>query len=103
MIGLESIRCFCALVETRSFQGAAQQLHKSQPAISQQLKSIEAQLGQVVYDRKTSSPTPAGAVLYERGCRLVGLAVDIERSVMDFDESLAGELRVGASDRSSRS
>lgn len=98
MISLENIRSFCALVETGSFQEAAHQLNKSQPAISQQLKSIEALLGQVVYDRKSSGPTPAGAVLYERGRRLVALAVDVERSVMDFDESLGGELRVGASD-----
>ncbi|MBL7645474.1 MAG: LysR family transcriptional regulator [Candidatus Hydrogenedentes bacterium] len=35
---LESMRCLCAIIETRSFRAAAERLHRSQPAISQQLK-----------------------------------------------------------------
>lgn len=98
MISLESLRCFCALVETGNFQSAAEAVHKTQPAISQQLKSLERQLGHAIYDRKTSSPTREGGVLYERGRRLLNGAQELERAVLDVSDTPGGELRVGASD-----
>ena len=43
---LESLRYFCAIVEENSFRAAAERVYRSQPAVSQQLRSLERELGQ---------------------------------------------------------
>ncbi|MEQ1841789.1 MAG: LysR family transcriptional regulator, partial [Verrucomicrobiales bacterium] len=44
-VTLESLRCLCAIIETRSFRAAAERLHRSQPAIRQALKVLEREAG----------------------------------------------------------
>ncbi len=58
---------FMAVVEGGSFSAAARSLRVSQPAISQQVKSLEAQLGTSLLDRGSYRPTPteAGRKLYK--------------------------------------
>lgn len=41
---LESLRCLCAIIETRSFRTAAERLHRSQPAMGEELRTLKADL-----------------------------------------------------------
>lgn len=95
---LESLRCLCAIIETRSFRAAAERLHRSQPAISQQLKSLEREAGQSLIDRKTGQPTPMGALIYEQGGRILQSVESLTDEVADFESVASRELRVGTSD-----
>lgn len=95
---LEGLRCFCAVVEARNFRRAAESLHRSQPAISQQLKSLETELRVPLLDRATCSPTPIGETLYARAKTILGLTNDLTKELSDFDESLGRHLSIGMSD-----
>ncbi len=95
---LDSLRCFCAIVETGSFHAAADRVNRSQPAISQQLKSLERETGHTLIERKTARFTPAGQTLYARARQLLLNAETMAREMKDFDESASHELRVGTSD-----
>jgi LysR family cyn operon transcriptional activator len=97
-ITLDGLRCFCGVVDTGSFRRAGEKLHRSQPAISQQIKSLERAVRQPLLDRKTGAPTPVGQLLYARACRLLLDADAMAREVADFDTSAVQEVRVGASD-----
>ena len=95
---LDALRCLCAIVESGSFRRAAAQVHRSQPAVSQQLKALERETGHLLIERKTGRPTPLGQMFYERS-RSIVLAMDaLAREAADFDESAGHELRVGTSD-----
>ncbi len=95
---LESLRCFCAVVEHGSFRAAAQYLHRSQPAVSQQLKALENELGHTLIDRKQGAATPLGQLLYERARRILLSVESLSCEVADFEEGVGRELRVGTSD-----
>ncbi|MBI3118006.1 MAG: LysR family transcriptional regulator [Candidatus Hydrogenedentes bacterium] len=98
---LEQLRGLCAIVEEGNFRRAAAQVHRSQPAVSQQLKALERSVGRTLIDRQTGQPTPAGQVLYQRAKRIL-LDVDVLRAELDDLEAHAErELRVGASDTTS--
>ncbi len=95
---LEALRQFRALVECGGFRAAAERVHRSQPAVSHQLKTLERELGHILLDRKTCKPTPAGQRLYERASRLLTDAEALRRELDDFDETRARELLLGTSD-----
>ena len=95
---LESLRCLCAIVETRSFRAAAERLHRSQPAVSQALKVLEREAGHALIDRKSGGPTAMGALMYERGRRILEAVDSLAHEVADFDTAASRELRVGTSD-----
>ncbi len=95
---LEGLRCFCAVVEAKSFRGAAARVHRSQPAVSQQVKALEEEFGRVLIERKSGRPTPIGQVLYTRARRILNDSASLTRELGEFDEAKGGELRVGSSD-----
>lgn len=95
---LDSLRCFRALVETGSFRAAAERVHRTQPAVTHQIKALERELGRVLFDRKAGKPTPAGQRLYERACALLADADSLAREVKSIDEAELRELRLGTSD-----
>ncbi|HOD48946.1 MAG TPA: LysR family transcriptional regulator [Candidatus Hydrogenedentes bacterium] len=97
-MNLEALRCFCAVIEEESFRKAAERLRRSQPAISQQVKALEKELGHLLLERKTCRLTPVGSLLYDRARHILNETESLSRELEDFDETQAGELRVGTSD-----
>lgn len=95
---LDALRCFCAVIDRGSFRLAGEEVHRSQPAITQQIQGLERELRQVLLDRKTCTPTGAGQVVYDRGSRLLLFARNLQAEVADFDEADSHELLVGTSD-----
>lgn len=59
---LHLLESFCVVAETGSLSKAAEALHLTQPAITRQIKSLEAQLGAVLLNR-----TPHGVELTPAG------------------------------------
>uniref|UniRef100_UPI00227EF7FD LysR family transcriptional regulator n=1 Tax=Escherichia coli TaxID=562 RepID=UPI00227EF7FD len=52
-INFNLLRTFLLIAETRSFRGASEQAHRSQSAISAQIKLLEAQVGAELFHRTT--------------------------------------------------
>ena len=65
---LDTLRVFEAAARLRSFTAAAVELGTTQPAVSQQMKRLEAQLGTRLFDRiyRGIELTEAGLLLFEQ-------------------------------------
>jgi DNA-binding transcriptional LysR family regulator len=95
---LDALKCFCALVETGSFRAAAERVFRSQPAVSQQMRSLEQEVGHTLVDRRTGRATAQGEVLYGRARDILRAMEALQRELADHDAGPAGELRLGTSD-----
>jgi LysR family transcriptional regulator (chromosome initiation inhibitor) len=64
MIDRGHLEAFAAVIDEGSFEAAALRLHVTPSAISQRIKALEAQLGQIVVARtRPTQPTAAGRAL----------------------------------------
>jgi DNA-binding transcriptional LysR family regulator len=94
------LAAFCTVVERKSFSRAAEQLGLTQPAVSQQIRSLEKRFGRQLLDRsgRRVEPTEAGRRLYRRAQRLLALEQQlVDEVVAETDGELAGTVQIGAS------
>jgi DNA-binding transcriptional LysR family regulator len=94
------LAAFCAVVERKSFSEAAERLGVTQPAVSQQIRSLEDRVGQQLLDRsgRRVEPTEAGNRLYRSAQRLLALERQLLEDVAGEAEGpLRGQLAMGAS------
>ncbi|WIX77157.1 transcriptional regulator CynR [Amycolatopsis carbonis] len=93
---LRHLRYLLAVVECGSFTRAAEELHVSQPTLSQQIKQLERTLGVQLLDRtgRAVRPTDAGEA-YVRHVRAALRDLDSgERAVHDVQDLSRGHLRL---------
>lgn len=97
---LAALRIFLAVAHERSFSRAAAKVHRTQPAVSQAVRRLEADLGEQLFDRssKTGTLTEAGRMLQNYGQRLVRLAEETESSVRELRDLRRGRVLVGANE-----
>jgi DNA-binding transcriptional LysR family regulator len=94
------LAAFCAVVERKSFSEAAERLGVTQPAVSQQIRSLEDRVGQQLLDRsgRRVEATEAGNRLYGSAQRLLALERQLLEEVAgDAEGPLRGQLAIGAS------
>jgi DNA-binding transcriptional LysR family regulator len=94
---LRLLRSFVAIAEEGSLTRAAARLHIAQQSLSQQVRTLEAQLGATLLERTSRGVrlTPVGAVLLREARALLAQA---ERATVAVQRAAAGEegeLRVG--------
>ncbi len=96
---IRQLRLFCRIVDRHSFSLAAEDLHITQPAASQQVRSLERELRATLLDRSSRRvvPTDAGQVLYRYAREILDLHERACTEILDLGELLAGKVVVGAS------
>lgn len=94
---LRHLRYLSAVVEHGSFTRAAQALHVSQPALSQQIRQLEEQLGVQLLDRsgKSVRATDAGATYLSHVHRAFREIDAAGRAARDVNDLSSGRLRLG--------
>jgi DNA-binding transcriptional LysR family regulator len=97
---LNALTIFLAVAHERSFSRAAAKVHRTQPAVSQAVRRLEAELGEELFDRssKTGTLTEAGKMLQNYGHRLVRLAEETESAVRDLRDLRRGRVLIGANE-----
>lgn len=95
-ITIRQLSYFVALAEARSFGLAARRVHVTQPALSQQIKELEANLGVSLVERlpRDIRLTRAGQVLLERARAILGDLSDAEQAVR-LQRGLTGRVSLG--------
>jgi LysR family carnitine catabolism transcriptional activator len=97
-VTLARLRTFVALAEMRSFDKTAKIVSRGQPAITEQIRTLENALGVPLFHRQTRSVslTPEGEIL---AARVTGILLELDNVLRDFSKVAAleiGEVRVGA-------
>jgi LysR family transcriptional regulator, transcriptional activator of the cysJI operon len=97
MLNLAAMRVFAVAAETENFSETARRLHLSQPAVSQQVQSLEHHLGIELFLRSGRSIrlTDAGRVLLPRARQLLAQAKSIEEMMWSLDEQVVGSVVIG--------
>ncbi len=92
-VTLRQLRYFQALIEHGSFSRAAESVHVSQPALSLQIRELEASLGGPLVERESRGIllTPLGREAHEQTLRILDETLLLETMGQRFE---AGPLRV---------
>lgn len=95
---LRQLRYLVALADERHFTRAAQREHVAQPALSQQIRRLEAELGLTLVERTTRrvAMTHAGELLVARARRMLAELEAAEAELASLAGVQAGRLSVGA-------
>src|SRR5450755_2452838 len=98
LIDVDQLRTFIAIVETGSFTRAAEVVHKTQSAVSMQMKRLEERLGKAIFarDGRASKLTEDGERLLDYAQRIVKLNAEAVNSIANA--ALSGRVRLGVPD-----
>ena len=97
-LDLDQLQSFCAIADCGSFTEAARRVHKTQSAVSMQIKRLEERLGQTLLarDGRSVTLTARGERLYAQARRMLRANAEI----LDYfsDDDLSGTIRFGVPD-----
>ena len=98
-IDLELYRVFYTVAKYKHMTKASEELHISQPAISQSIKKLEDQLGGTLFLRsnKGMELTEEGKMLYEYVKGALELINNAENEFTSFKDLSKGEIKIGCS------
>ena len=94
---LRHLRYFVAVAEELHFTRAAERLHVAQPAVSEQIRKLEADLGVRLLNRtkRTASLTDAGATLLAEARRVLQRVEAARLATHDAHDHRTSRLRIG--------
>jgi DNA-binding transcriptional LysR family regulator len=100
MIELRHLRYFVAVAEELHFGRAAQRLHIAQPGLSQQIQSLETELGVslLARTRRRVELTAAGQVFLEEGRRALAQVARAENLARRAASGEIGRLTIGGTE-----
>ena len=98
-VDLELYRVFYTVAKNKHMTKASEELHISQPAISQSVKKLEDQLGGILFLRsnKGMELTEEGKMLYEYVKGALELINNAENEFTSFKDLSKGEIKIGCS------
>jgi LysR family nitrogen assimilation transcriptional regulator len=94
---LRQLRYFVAIVDHGSLSRAAQVLHVAQPALTQQLRQLEEELGAQLLHRSAHGvlSTEAGKVFYEHAQAILKQVADARSAVTQLTTRPSGSVTLG--------
>ncbi|MGB0500587.1 MAG: LysR family transcriptional regulator [Acidimicrobiales bacterium] len=97
LANLRRLDAFVAVAEELHFGRAADRLHIAQPALSQQIRQLEADLGLALLERTTRRVrlTPDGAAFLPHARQLLVSAQGVARAAEELRVGARGRLRLG--------
>ena len=100
---LRVLQYFLAVAREQSISGAAEFLHLSQPTLSRQIKDMEKELGKqlLIRGNRRITLTEEGMILCKRAEEIMELVKKTESEITLSDESIAGDIYIGAGESNS--
>lgn len=100
---LRVLQYFLAVAREQSISGAAEFLHLSQPTLSRQIKDMEKELGKqlLIRGNRRITLTEEGMILCKRAEEIMELVKKTENEITLSDESIAGDIYIGAGESNS--
>src|SRR6266404_3605869 len=95
---IHQLRYFVAVADEGNFSRAAAKVRVAQPSLSQQIRKLEAEVGQPLFDRLPRSVvlTEAGHCLIDYARQILASIGDARRCVDELKGKIAGGVAVGA-------
>src|SRR5881227_348302 len=95
---IHQLRYFVAVANEGSFSRAAAKVRVAQPSLSQQIRKLETEIGQRLFDRLPRSVvlTEAGRCFIDYARQILASVGDARRCVDELKDVVAGKLAVGA-------
>ncbi len=96
-MNLQQLTTFCAVLSEGSMTAAADKLFLTQPAVSQQIRNLEEELGVELLVRgvRQVKSTIQGQMLYDYAKRILFLTQQAEVSIRAMSQEISGDLRIG--------
>lgn len=94
---LRQLKYFVRIAETLNFSEASRTLYVTQSTLSQQIKSLEEELGSLLFQRDSHSVTltESGQMLLPLARQTLMDASSCKEQIKDLQEMLTGELNIG--------
>lgn len=98
MMQFQQLTYFVAVAEARHFTRAAEEVHVSQPSLSQQIRALENELGAELFSRARGNITltDAGEALLPLARRILADADTARHEVQELAQLRRGRVRLGA-------
>jgi len=99
-MNLDQIRNFYEVAVNKSFTLAAEKLYRTQPAISTQVRILEEERGEKLFDRigKRVCLTQAGEILLPYAERLLNLHNEAKLAITELNATPKGKILIGANE-----
>jgi DNA-binding transcriptional LysR family regulator len=94
---LRHLKYFVAVAEELHFRRAAERLYVAQPAVSEQIRKLEAELGVRLFDRtnRRVEMTEAGVAMLDEARRVLAQADAAKRAARNAHDHAGARLRIG--------
>lgn len=95
----QHLQVFVTVADKQNFSRAAEELHMTQPAVSQYIRIFEENMGVRLLERtnKYVHLNKAGEIVYHHAKEIVGLYTRMQNLVDDLTNKASGPLSIGAS------
>lgn len=96
-MNLQQLATFCTVMAEGSMTAAAEKLFLTQPAVSQQIRNLEEELGTELLVRgvRQVKATLQGQILYDYAKRILHLTQQAQVAIQTMSQEISGHLRVG--------
>jgi DNA-binding transcriptional LysR family regulator len=96
-MNFQHLKTFCTVLTEKSMTAAAQKLFLTQPAVSQQIRNLEDEMGIELLVRgvRQVKPTAQGQLLFDYAQKIISLAEQARLAIQTMGAEVSGPLRVG--------
>jgi LysR family hydrogen peroxide-inducible transcriptional activator len=94
---LQQLRYLVEVAKTRSFTRAAEDCHVTQPTLSHQIKKLEEEIGEPLFQRRKKGAflTPLGESIFQHANTILGTLEHVRQEASAFSTKIQGRLRIG--------